>query len=202
MTLLETMVVIALLGVLVAIASPDLVRQLHKARVNAAAEQLAGLVDAARSEAMASKRCARVYVAGAGTRIVIERLNSFDCDQSPETAFRIDGRPVAPNTTWTLVKEELVDGWENVLASIEVVPTELIGTPPGAGAVVAEVRFRPNGRVWGQNSNLDDDDAILAIRHRRLAEVKRVLVEGNGLLCVLRRNEEAPGGPDYTCPPR
>jgi type II secretory pathway pseudopilin PulG len=201
MTLVETMVVIALLGVIAALAVPNLSEVMNRVRIDGATEQLAGFLHVARAEAMTSKRCTRITLPAGGTSIRLERLNSFDCDQSPETARRIDGAPVAPATTWVVVKQEQLEG-NAAVAGFEVVPTELRGAPPGNVGAGAEVRFRPNGRVWGRDTNVTNDDAVLFVRHKnKPAIIKRILVEGNGLLCVLGLAQPAPGGPvDFRYP--
>ena len=200
MTLVETMVVIAMLGVIAALAVPNLSEVMQRVRIDGATEQLAGFLDVARSEALASKRCTRITIPN-GTAIRLEKLNSFDCDQRPDTARRIDGAPIAASTTWVVVKEERLEG-SAAIAGFEVVPTGRRGAPPGNAGAGPEVRFRPSGRVWGQDKDLSNDDAVLFVRHKtKPAIIKRILVEGNGVLCVLPLGAAAPGGPiDFRCP--
>jgi hypothetical protein len=81
-------------------------------------------------------------------------------------------------------------------------PAALTGTPPGSIAGEAEVRFRPSGRVFGTDLDLNNDDALLEVFHPQLiGDTKKILVEGNGLLCLLARGNDPPGTyPTFSCP--
>src|SRR3990172_9997317 len=61
-TLLEMMVVVAILGVFFALAVPVLTPEVHKAQLDGASDVVASFVARARSQAMESKRCTRVFL--------------------------------------------------------------------------------------------------------------------------------------------
>src|SRR5690349_17458707 len=105
MTLLEAMVVVAILGVLAALATPSMVLQVHRSRLEVTAEAVSGFIHAARTEAMSAKRCVRVVVSNDSKALRMERLNTFDCDVDPLSAPRIDGSPRgSPQTLWKEIR--------------------------------------------------------------------------------------------------
>jgi prepilin-type N-terminal cleavage/methylation domain-containing protein len=151
-TLIEVMLVVAILGVMFAVAVPLLRPQVHKAQLDSAGDALAALLFRARTEAVKSKRCTRVWI-NAPRTIVVERLNGFDCDIAPATlapatgldgSSRVwvpfDGLTVPSSLTLTFLQApDESDG-------APVAPGSAVGAPAGFGG--AELRFRPNGRVW------------------------------------------------------
>jgi hypothetical protein len=75
------------------------------------------------------------------------------------------------------------------------------GTPTGFSC--RHLIFRPNGRIWTQNPDRNDD-AVIAVSHPGVPQVKRVLVNSNGLICTYRLDaplvvDTGPG--DFACPP-
>jgi prepilin-type N-terminal cleavage/methylation domain-containing protein len=205
MTLLEVMVVVAILGIFAAIATPSLVRQVHRARLDVTAEGVAGFLDAARVEAMASKRCVRVVVVG-DTALRLERLNTFDCDVDPLSAPRIDGSAAGlPSTLWKPLRTMTV-AQEGTRVALDVPPAETSGGAPGSVGAASEVRYRPNGRIWGQDLDLANDDGVFVVTHPSLParDFKKILADGAGLLCILPRGVDPPAGPrggrDFGCP--
>jgi type II secretory pathway pseudopilin PulG len=201
MSLLEVMFVVAVLGIFAAIATPSMTRQVHRARLDVTAEAVAGLLDAARTEAMASKRCVRVVVVG-DTALKLERLNTFDCDVDPETAQRIDGSAATAATLWKPIRTMVVSH-EGTRVALDVAPASTATGGPGSLGSAPEVRYRPNGRIFGQDNDLKNDDAVFVVTHPSLSplEFKKVLADGNGLICELPRGINPPGsGRDFTCP--
>lgn len=192
-SLIEVMVAVAILGVFAALAVPSLLPEVHKAQLNGATEGAAGFLARARAEAMLSKRCVRVrVVAGPPTELVMERVNSFDCERDTPIAPFIDGsvnpfielarlKPESPSVTYTLA----------------VVPAD----PSG------ELRIRPNGRSFsidgGATPTLNNDDAVFDVRHALItagSDTRRILYNGNGLICATARGQALVGGPDFSCP--
>jgi prepilin-type N-terminal cleavage/methylation domain-containing protein len=192
-SLIEVMVAVAILGIFAALAVPSLLPEVHKAQLNGAAESAAGFLARARAEAMLSKRCVRVRVdAGPPTELVMERINSFDCELAAPTAPFIDGsanpfielarlKPESPSVTFTL----------------SVPPA----TPGG------ELRIRPNGRSFSALGSaalgLNNDDAVFNVRHPLItagSDTRRILYDGNGLICAAARGQALAGGPDFSCP--
>ena len=199
---MEVMVVVAILGVFAALATPSLIQQVHRSRLDVAAEGVAGFLDAARVEAMASKRCVRVVVVG-DQSLRLERLNTFDCDVDPNSAPRVDGSASGlPSTLWKPLKEMVVAS-EGTRVTLDVPPAGTAGNAPGSVGAASEVRYRPNGRIWGQDADLTNDDAVFVVTHPSLPplEFKKVLADGNGLICILPRGIDPPGvGRDFSCP--
>jgi prepilin-type N-terminal cleavage/methylation domain-containing protein len=212
-SLVEVMVVIVIVSIVAALAVPQLLPEVHKAHVNGAAEVLASTLARARSEAMVGKRCVRVWIDSTNTRrIVVERLNTFDCDTSPATfpaGFNnvgLDG----VNRTWSPVSSVSLDN-KNLVVTLTHPPSDTgacstanggVNNTP-AGFACQTVIFRPNGRVWTLNPD-QDDDALFTIAHPELADVKRVLVNANGLICTYRLGQAAlagTGANDFVCPP-
>lgn len=217
------MVVVAIIGVIAAIAIPFLLPEVDKARAFGSADAVAAFIARARSEAMLSKRCVRVWVLAPRT-LVAERLNTWDCDDDPISlgamaVRRIDGSnpPTAANAWLRMNVLSLEE--PSLSISFEQAPNETRASSLGPGSLVNipagfdgnEVRFRPNGRVFsndamaappgGPLSNLENDDAVIAIAHTRLPAPQRILVNGNGLICVIPRGDPPPGStPNFDCP--
>ena len=91
-SLIETLVVVAVLGVVSAIALPPMLPQVHRAQISGEAEAVAGFISRARVEALVRKRCVRVVITRAANPVELtaQVLNTFDCDHEPHTAARID----------------------------------------------------------------------------------------------------------------
>lgn len=77
-TLLEMMVVVAMLGILAALAVPNVQPAVRRAKLRGAAEEIAGFLDDARHRATSQGRCFRVRVVGSNT-LLMERRSSVDC---------------------------------------------------------------------------------------------------------------------------
>lgn len=77
-TLLEMLVVIAVLGIFAALATPNLLPLVAHGRLRGATEEVAAFLDDARHRAATQGRCFRVRVVG-GDTLVLERRNSVDC---------------------------------------------------------------------------------------------------------------------------
>ncbi len=193
-SLIEAMVAVAILGVFAALAVPSLTPEVFKAQLNGAAESAAGFVAHARAEAMLSKRCVRVRVdAGPPTQLVMERVNSFDCESATPAAPFIDGTLNPFIEIARLVPES---------PAVSFALTEDPATPAN------ELRIRPNGRSFsndgGANPTLNNDDAVFDVTHARLAGAdgrRRILYNGNGLLCLTARGQDLLGAsPDFSCP--
>jgi prepilin-type N-terminal cleavage/methylation domain-containing protein len=206
-SLLETVITVAILGVLCSIAVPNLLPEVQKARLDATTEASAAFFARARAEAMTARRCVRVIIANP-QKLEAYRLNTFDCDVSPSAGPFID----ATNTEWILIDSLVVDS-KRVTLTWDPAPAE---TGP-SGAAGGELRFRPSGRLWsdattpansvvGNIAALDNDDGVLAITHLDLWSFgnrnrKKVLVQNQGFICVLARGQEPNGsGNNLGCP--
>jgi len=219
-TLLEMMVVVAILGVFFALAVPVLTPEVHKAQLDGASDVVASFVARARSQAMESKRCTRVFLNTTATPniIVAERLNNFDCDTAPQTlpgGLGIDGT----NQVWIEFARYTMPAPSVTISTFQQ-PGELTGACIGCVADGAvgypaanrEIRFRPNGRIWTNVTSMAatatctdcDDDAVLQVDHIRLGSFRRILINSNGLICRYQRDalmSPAAAPPqDYVCP--
>jgi prepilin-type N-terminal cleavage/methylation domain-containing protein len=211
-SLIEVMLVVAIIAVASAMAVPNLLPEVHKAHVSGAAEVVAATLARARSEAMVSKRCVRVWIdSTTPRRLVTERLNTFDCDTKPGTfpagfgGVGLDG----VNQVWSPLSAVVLEATPMVLtmqapadtASCSVATGSSSGVPTGFPCT--HVIFRPNGRLFTQNVD-PNDDAVITVRHPSLSTTKSVLVNSNGLLCVMPLGV-APlpgvGTGDFVCPP-
>ncbi|MBI1947979.1 MAG: type II secretion system protein [Deltaproteobacteria bacterium] len=223
-SLIEVMLVVVILGVAAALAIPNLLPEVRKAKVDSGAEAVASFLARARTEAMLSKRCVRAWVDSTDARrMSAERLNSFDCDVAAATfpsgyANGLD----SSGTVWvplgaagTLLLESprltvsLFDAPASTSGCVAAIGS-VSGTP--AGHPCGEVVFRPNGRVWQQDGFIadpaaaptDDDDAVFEVVHGDApTEFRRVLVNSNGYICTLDRGAPLVADPngDFQCTP-
>jgi prepilin-type N-terminal cleavage/methylation domain-containing protein len=203
-SLVESMVVVAILGVIAALAVPQLLPRVHMAQLDGATQGAADFLARARTEAMVSKRCVRVRVtlpggAAAGTTLVAERDNSFDCEANTPAGPFIDGSASAFVQFDTFTAES-----KKILFSFAVADGGRFPAEPATN----ELRFRPSGRVFGKNEpapptpKLDDDDALLVVKHPLITGTsgfRKILVDSNGLICTFRRGV-SPAGPNFACP--
>lgn len=217
-SLLEAMVTVAILGIAMSVALPQILPEVQKAQLDGAGEKVAAFLARARTEAMTSRRCVRVYIEGAAQparhRLVMERLNSFDCDDDPVTAPKNDGS----GDVWKrlaildLERDTLELSFDPGIPAAERPPDFLTATANFAQN--SEARFRPSGRLYSRIVNLPaypaalrDDDVVVRINHLRMVpsmasqNFKKVLVDAHGLICVLPRGSNPSGtGNNLTCP--
>lgn len=201
-SLIEVMVVVAILGIMAALAAPTLLFEVQKANLQAASDTVAAFLVRAQNEAMVTRRCVRVQVTGT-RQLTADRLNTFDCDNDPASASKIDGsaNTFLPVGVLNLDTKNIIVTFDNSGGS--QVPDECDPAPGGTGF---ELRFRPNGRVFSNDTTLTDDDAVFVVRHAAMnatgsANQQKILVNGNGLMCVLKRGINPAGSaPDFSCP--
>lgn len=205
--------VVAIIAIAAALAVPNLLPEVQKAQVDGAAEIVAATAARARTEAMISKRCVRMWIDSTNARrIVVERLNTFDCDVAPATfpagfaSKGIDGTAAV----WSPITAQFVDA-AGVTLTLSDPPQDtgacttenggVSGTPAGFNCV--DVIFRPNGRTWTQNVD-QNDDAVITVSHSGLTATKQVLINSNGLICIYRLGKPllaGAGAGDFVCPP-
>ncbi len=170
-SLIEMMVVIAILGIMAAIATPQLLPILKKSRLNTDAESVASFMNAVRERAIAKNRCYRVQVVGGRTLTADER-NSGDC-ASTVNLTTIDG--------WNAASQRLTaePGSTFLFAGADANST--------TGTLASDIIFRPSGRLRGDNDlNTVDDRIRIRITQTGLAnEQKHVVVMGSGRICVI-----------------
>ncbi len=213
-TLLEALVTVAIIGIIAAIALPNMLPEVQKATLEGGAENVASFIARVRSEAMTAKRCVRVWVPSTAlSEVVAERLNNFDCDNTPTAlpggaGLGIDGT----GAVWIefarlrLDSKRLTVGITqapNSSRAASLAPGSAVGTP--AGFTGDEIRFRPNGRVFSNDALFTNDDGIVTVTHGSLASggAKKILVDGNGLICTMPRGATPPvdgAAPNFKCP--
>lgn len=133
-TLLEVVVVIAILGVMAALAVPNLIPVVERSKARGAAENLASFVDDARRRAMTSGRCHRVVVSG--DTATVQQRSTPDC-----VNIALD--------TWIDAGSTRIEGFT---LAVERVPLTV--------ALADAVIFRPNSRLRGDgNLRVDNDGA-------------------------------------------
>lgn len=126
-TLIEMLVVVAILGVIAALATPSLLPLARRGKLKAATEEVAAFLDDARARASSQGRCFRVRVV-AGS-LVLERRSSVDC-----VNLAADGWE-APTRT---------KGLAGVTLTVESIPAAL--------AADERLIFRPNSRLRGDGT--------------------------------------------------
>ena len=212
-TLLEAMITVSILGIIAAIALPNMLPEVQKATLEGGVDAAASFIARARSEAMTTKRCVRIWIPSkALNQIVAERLNNFDCDNTPASlpggaGVGIDGTAVV----WAEFAALRLDSAQLRVAITQaptsskqaaLAPGSAIGTP--LGFIGDEIRFRPNGRVFSDDTILTDDDAIVSVTHQGLVgKSKQILIDGNGLICSCGLDVRPPvdgAAPNFKCP--
>lgn len=222
-SLIEVLVVVAIIGILASIAVPAIGPQIDIARLETSAEVVASFVARAQAEAIASRRCVRVWLDTPGaletaddidndntTYLVADKLNVYDCDVSPSTAPKIS----ASAGLWINVARKAMDA--GVLdISWDTIPSSTSASALGGGEPT-QFRFRPSGRLFSNDANssgvmtvddvdVTDDDGVLVVTHggmeAGIARTKKILVEAQGLICVLPRGVSPAGsGNNLSCP--
>ena len=195
-SLVEVMVVVAILGVITAIAVPNVLPQVQFAQLQGAAEGYGNFIARVRTEAMVSKRCVRVIING--NTLEAWRWNTYDCEVMPDATLT-PGPFIDPAAGALILFDKFKPESPNITIVLFDAPAE-----PNNGS---EVRFRQNGRVFGKTEaapptpRLTDDDALFRVGHSKLpaSNFYHVLIQGNGLVCVFRRGQ-TPAGPPYFCP--
>lgn len=159
-TLMEMMVVVAILGILAAIAVPDLTPAVNNAKLRGQIDEVASFLENARRRARAEGRCYRVVQSG--TELQMQRRANADC-YTPKNGTLSGG------------------GWEAVAFTLR--------PPPGftytLQSVPNELVFRPSGRVRGDGDlDVTDDGARVVLQFVSLpTKHAETLVTSQGHLC-------------------
>jgi len=194
-TLLETMVVVTLLGVIAALALPSLERARQLSDTRGFAEEVYAFAARTRARAMTDRRCTRMRVsnATAPATLVFEVLNVFDCDDSADytSAPRIAALP--GNPLWVPV--------QTLVARNRRVTIALSTPPPDLNT---EIRYRSSGRLWSSDTDLNEDDGALTIGNSVLTGTESfiLLLESSGASCLLPRGAAPAPDPNggFLCP--
>ncbi len=176
-TLLELLIVVAILGIAAALSVPNLMPTVAGHRLYAQTLAVSGFVDQARRRAVAEGRCTRVRKVGA--TLIAERRASSDCvnldrDDPWTTMSQLSQENGTAFTTVGQSRTTLDDG-----------PTPVLVMP---GETVEDYRivFRPNGRLYGDGDlDFSDDGARILIANIQAQESRAVVVTPVGRICSL-----------------
>lgn len=182
------MVVVAILGIVSAIAVPNMLPTLQVEALRAGGYAVGAFVSQVRMVAMAERRCVRIRIQSPTAQpiLVAEKLNAFDCE-NPSPPL-ID----SSQALWMEFSRLSLDRG-NLILALNPAPSDTPG----------EIRFRPNGRIFSADDDLTDDDAILSVSHPELAvnNVYRTVVDSTSLVCTLAASQAPLGsGNNLGCP--
>lgn len=176
-SLLEVMVTLAILAIVAALAVPSLLPEVQKAQLTTSVDAVAAFIGAARDEAMLQRRCTRLRLDppdGPADVLVIESSNSLTCEDV------VEDRPLAGRRI-----DPLQPPWvETRRLKLESPRLEASFTAELPVFEIPQLRFRPTGRVWTNDSIVSDDNVSLTLLHPVLQRRRHVLVMSNGFICT------------------
>lgn len=193
-SLLEVMVTMAILSIIAALAVPNMLPEVQKAQLTTSVDAVAAFIGAARDEAMLQRRCTRVRLDppdGPSDVLVIETANALSCEDV------LEGRPLAGQRV-----EPLQPPWvESRRLKLESPRLEATFTAEVPVLEIPQLRFRPTGRVWTQDTFIDDDSVAITLLHPALGQRRHVVVRPNGFICTPPPGTIAEGDPSstFTC---
>jgi Tfp pilus assembly protein FimT len=179
-TLVEIVVVLAMLGVIAALAVPNLLPLLSVGRLDGAALEVAAFVEDTRVAAAVEGRCHRVRVVN-GREIVDDRRTGGDCiNLGSEGWSEVRRLPLEPGSTMTLAST----------TNAPVSPDE------------HRIVFRASSRLWGDGDlDVTDDHAQVVVRVPDASVGSRTVeITAAGRICVRSHGGAAPPVAVLTCP--
>ncbi len=165
-TLLEMMIVVSILGVLAALAVPDLSPAVHNAKLRSSLDEVVNFLERARRNARAEGRCHRVEVQG-NTTMVMSRRDTADCFTAADLG-----------TGWTEVARASVPA-QGMTYDMET--TAAVAAPASEKFII----FRPNGRLRGDGDlDVKDDGGRIYVTYDKTANIGvDVIVTSFGRIC-------------------
>lgn len=163
-SLIEMLIVVSLLGIIAALATPAMQPTVAEFRQFSSATAVAAFLDDARRRAVAEGRCTRVRLSGG--KLVTERRTGTDC-----VNLTRDG--------WTAAEMQLgLDGPVQVTL-------EGVTTPAGVTASDHVIVFRPNGRLYGDGDlDTSDDGARVVLKETQAVHFRGVVITAQGRVCL------------------
>lgn len=169
---------ISILGVMAAVAVPNLLPLVHAGKLSGTALQVAGFVDSTRTRAVAEGRCYRLKVVGAS--LVQERRTGTDCvnlsEESWEGPLRALPIPGATFAIASTVADDATDGANHRLV------------------------FRPSSRLRGDGDlDVTDDHARVSIRLAGVEGSSTVEIMATGRTCTRKFPGSPPAVAVFAC---
>jgi prepilin-type N-terminal cleavage/methylation domain-containing protein len=163
-SLIEMLIVVSLLGIIAALATPAMQPTVAEFRVFSSTTAVASFIDDARRRAVAEGRCTRVRLTGG--RLVTERRTGTDC-----VNLGTEG--------WTSAEITLgLEGPVRLTADALTVPASVTRDDH-------LIVFRPNGRLYG-DGDLDttDDGARIELKETAAQDHRAVVITAQGRVCM------------------
>lgn len=174
-TLVEMLVIVAILGVIAALAVPNIAPMLASAKQHTEVEQLASFIDAARRQAINEGRCFRIRQIG--STLAVERRESGDCVSINRDSWSSPLLRLSPSETfvYTLAGQSLT-------------------TPASVLADDHRIVFRPSGRLYGDGDlDVADDGARVVVQSTQSGVKRAVVVTALGRVCAVNYGATNPG---------
>ncbi len=173
-TLIEVMIVVAIIGIVAAIATPNLQPVLQNQKLVAAGEEVAALVERARRKAYNEGRCYRVRVSG--DNLVLQRKGGNNGANCKGDAGGFD---ISSHT------------WEAAIATVRP-ETGAISFGIDTNYGQDEIIFRPSSRLRGDGDHVSDDRAQVTAEHALLGKGIAFRVTPVGRICRVPFDGSAP----------
>lgn len=171
-SLIEMLVVVSLLGIISALAVPNIAPTAASYRLHAQTAELAAVIDQARRRAVSEGRCYRVRLSGGS--IVVEGRNSSDCVNLNLDGWNTRSAIMGRDGTTVFTVQSLTDA-------------------SGVTAADHRIVFRPNGTLWGDGDlTVTDDGARILLTNTSAPEQRAVIIQATGRVCTRNHNGSAP----------
>jgi prepilin-type N-terminal cleavage/methylation domain-containing protein len=186
-TLIEVMVVVAIVGILAALAVPSLVGVARSQQDRAVAQEVSSFVTDARARAGAENRCFRVSMTSA-TTIAMQRRDTVDCINLGSNGWNASVRSYTLPSGYVFFANA-----SSTLLTTDATGPGLATTTHDANCVVTdtdakncELVFRPSGRLRGPGTITTTlNGSRINIRRRGTGTVLSVVdVTSMGRICV------------------
>lgn len=169
-TLLELLIVVAILGIAAALSVPNLMPTVQRHRLYATTLSVSGFVDGVRRRAVAEGRCTRIREVG--STLVAERRASSDC-------VHLDRDTALGTSGWTRMGTLTEEG----LSRFTI---ESLTQPAGVTAADHHIVFRPNGRLYGNGDiTVTDDGARIKVANVNTEDQRAVVIQPVGRICAV-----------------